>query len=183
MICILMIFLILSGLYESFILPFAVILSVPCGLMGSFIFARLFGLENNIYMQIGLIMLIGLLSKTAILMTEYAAERRRQGLSLEQAALEAAKARLRPILMTVLAMAFGMLPLMMSFGVGANGNRALSTGTVGGLIIGTIGLLFTVPVFFMFFQRLQEKVKPIPGVTDAEEDKKSADTKSMINSK
>ena len=116
-------------------------------------------------------------------MTEYAAERRRQGLSLEQAALEAAKARLRPILMTVLAMAFGMLPLMMSFGVGANGNRALSTGTVGGLIIGTIGLLFTVPVFFMFFQRLQEKVKPIPGVTDAEEDKKSADTKSMINSK
>lgn len=183
MICILMIFLILSGLYESFILPFAVILSVPCGLMGSFIFARLFGLENNIYMQIGLIMLIGLLSKTAILMTEYAAERRRQGLSLEQAALEAAKARLRPILMTVLAMAFGMLPLMMSFGVGANGNRALSTGTVGGLIIGTIGLLFTVPVFFMFFQRLQEKVKPIPGVTNPEEDKKSADIKSMINSK
>ena len=172
MICILMIFLILSGLYESFILPFAVILSVPCGLMGSFIFARLFGLENNIYMQIGLIMLIGLLSKTAILMTEYAAERRRQGLSLEQAALEAAKARLRPILMTVLAMAFGMLPLMMSFGVGANGNRALSTGTVGGLIIGTIGLLFTVPVFFMFFQRLQEKIKPIPGVTEKKENTK-----------
>lgn len=159
-ICILMIFLILSGLYESFILPFAVILSVPCGLMGSFVFARLFGLENNIYMQIGLIMLIGLLSKTAILMTEYAAERRRAGMSLEEAALEAAKARLRPILMTVLAMVFGMLPLMLSYGVGANGNRSLSTGTVGGLLIGTIGLLFTVPVFFVFFQRLQERVKP-----------------------
>ncbi len=160
-ICILMIFLILSALYESFILPFAVILSVPCGLMGSFIFARLFGLENNIYMQIGLIMLIGLLSKTAILMTEYAAERRRQGLSLEEAALDAAKARLRPILMTVLAMAFGMLPLMLSFGVGANGNRSLSTGTVGGLLIGTVGLLFTVPVFFIFFQKIQEKIKPL----------------------
>lgn len=167
-ICILMIFLILSGLYESFILPFAVILSVPCGLMGSFIFARLFGLENNIYMQIGLIMLIGLLSKTAILMTEYAAERRRMGMSLEEAALEAAKARLRPILMTVLAMAFGMLPLMLSYGVGANGNRSLSTGTVGGLLIGTIGLLFTVPVFFVYFQRLQEKIRPMPAAAEQE---------------
>ena len=180
-ICMLMIFLILSGLYESFILPFAVLLSVPCGLMGSFIFVRLFGLENNIYMQIGLIMLIGLLSKTAILMTEFAAERRRQGFSLEAAALEAAKARLRPILMTVLAMAFGMLPLMLSYGVGANGNRALSTGTVGGLIIGTVGLLFTVPVFFMFFQRLQEKIKPIPGVTTV--DNENEETESMSNLK
>lgn len=161
-ICILMIYLILSGLYESFLLPFAVILSVPCGLMGSFLFAKLFGLENNIYLQTGLIMLIGLLSKTAILLTEYAADRRRQGLSLTEAALEAAKARLRPILMTVLTMVFGLFPLMVSFGVGANGNRALSTGTVGGMVIGTLGLLFTVPAFFIVFQYLQEKVKPLP---------------------
>ena len=160
-ICILMIYLILSALYESFIIPFAVILSVPCGLMGTFLFAKMFGLENNIYLQTGLIMLIGLLAKTAILLTEYAAERRAAGMGLISAALSAAKARLRPILMTALTMIFGLLPLMVSSGVGANGNRSLGTGTVGGMVIGTLALLFIVPSLFVVFQYLQEKVRPV----------------------
>lgn len=160
-ICILMIYLILSALYESFIIPFAVILSVPCGLMGTFLFAKMFGLENNIYSQTGLIMLIGLLAKTAILLTEYAAERRAAGMGLISAALSAAKARLRPILMTALTMIFGLLPLMVSSGVGANGNRSLGTGTVGGMVIGTLALLFIVPSLFVVFQYLQEKVRPV----------------------
>lgn len=159
-ICVLLIYLILSALYESFILPLAVILSVPCGLMGSFLFAKLFGLENNIYLQTGLIMLIGLLSKTAILITEYAAERRAAGMTLKEAAINAAQARLRPVLMTALTMIFGMLPLMASTGVGANGNRSLGTGTVGGMLIGTLALLLLVPQFFIFFQKLQEKITP-----------------------
>ena len=124
-ICILMIYLILSALYESFLIPFAVILSVPFGLMGSFLFARMMGLENNIYLQTGLIMLIGLLAKTAILLTEYATERRAAGMSLTSAALSAAKVRLRPILMTALTMIFGLLPLVVATGVGANGNSSL----------------------------------------------------------
>lgn len=160
-ICILMIYLILSAFYESFIIPFAVILSVPCGLMGTFLFAKMFGLENNIYLQTGLIMLIGLLAKTAILLTEYAAERRAAGMGLISAALSAAKARLRPILMTALTMIFGLLPLMVSSGVGANGNRSLGTGTVGGMVIGTLALLFIVPSLFVVFQYLQEKVRPV----------------------
>ena len=121
-ICLLMVYLLLSALYESFFVPFAVLLSVPAGLMGSFLFAKLLGLENNIYLQTGLIMLIGLLAKTAILLTEYATERRRAGMSLTSAALIAAKDRLRPILMTALTMIFGMVPLMLASGVGANGN-------------------------------------------------------------
>ena len=160
-ICILMIYLILCALYESFVVPFAVILSVPCGLMGTFLFAKLFGLENNIYLQTGMIMLIGLLSKTAILVTEYAVERRYAGMSLTAAALYAARARLRPILMTVLTLIFGMFPLMVATGVGANGNRSLGTGVVGGMFIGTLALLFFVPVLFIVFQYLQEKIKPI----------------------
>ncbi|WP_300748749.1 efflux RND transporter permease subunit [uncultured Alistipes sp.] len=160
-ICILLIYLILSALYESFIIPFAVILSVPCGLMGSFLMAKLMGLENNIYLQTGIIMLIGLLSKTAILITEYAADRRRAGMSLTQAAVSAAKVRLRPILMTVLTCVFGMLPLMLSHGVGANGNSTLGSGVVGGMIVGTLALLFLVPTLFIVFQTLQEKVKPL----------------------
>lgn len=160
-ICILMIYLILSALYESFLIPFAVILSVPFGLMGTFLFAKVMGLENNIYLQTGLIMLIGLLAKTAILLTEYAAERRQAGMSLTSAALSAAKARLRPILMTALTMVFGLLPLMFSTGVGANGNSSLGTGTVGGMLIGTLALLFVVPSLFIVFQYLQEKVRPI----------------------
>ena len=160
-ICFLMIYLILSALYESFIIPFAVLLSVPCGLMGSFLFARMFGLENNIYLQTGLIMLIGLLAKTAILLTEYAAERRKAGMGLIASAVSAAKARLRPILMTALTMIFGLFPLMMSSGVGANGNRSLGTGVVGGMTIGTLALLFIVPTLFIAFQWLQERLRPI----------------------
>ena len=160
-ICILLIYLILSALYESFIIPFAVILSVPCGLMGSFLFAKLMGLENNIYLQTGLIMLIGLLAKTAILLTEYAGDRRRAGMTLTQAAVSAAKVRLRPILMTVLTMVFGMIPLVLAHGVGANGNSTLGTGVVGGMIIGTLALLFLVPTLFIVFQAIQEKIKPL----------------------
>lgn len=160
-ICILLIYLILSALYESFLVPFAVILSVPCGLMGSFLLAKIMGLENNIYLQTGLIMLIGLLSKTAILLTEYAADRRAAGMSLTQAAVSAAKVRLRPILMTVLTMVCGMIPLVLANGVGANGNSTLGAGVVGGMIVGTLALLFLVPTLFIVFQTLQEKVKPL----------------------
>lgn len=160
-ICILLIYLILAALYESFLIPFAVILSVPCGLMGSFLFAKIMGLENNIYLQTGLIMLIGLLAKTAILLTEYAGDRRRAGMSLTQAAVSAAKVRLRPILMTVLTMVFGMIPLVLAHGVGANGNSTLGTGVVGGMIVGTLALLFLVPTLFIVFQTLQEKIKPV----------------------
>lgn len=159
-ICIVFIYLILCALYESLMIPFAVILSVPFGLMGSFLFAALWGLENNIYMQIGLIMLIGLLAKTAILLTEYASERRRQGMSIATAAMSAAKARLRPILMTSLTMIFGMLPLMFSHGVGANGNISVGVGMVGGMLLGTAGLLFVVPSLFIIFQHLQERFLP-----------------------
>ena len=158
--CIVLIFLILSCLYESFLVPMAVILSVPCGLMGSFLFAWLFGLENNIYLQTGVIMLIGLLAKTAILITEYATERRRKGMGIIEAAYSAAQVRFRPILITVLTMIFGMLPLMFATGAGANGNSSLGTGVVGGMLIGTLALLFITPVFFIVFQYLQEKVRP-----------------------
>ena len=160
-ICLLFIYLILSALYESYLIPFAVILAVPCGLMGSFLFAKAMGLENNIYLQTGIIMLIGLLSKTAILITEYAADRRRAGMSLTQAAVSAAKARLRPVLMTVLTCVLGMLPLVFSTGAGANGNSTLGTGVIGGMIVGTLALLFLVPTLFIVFQTLQEKVKPL----------------------
>lgn len=138
----------------------AVILSVPCGLMGSFLFAKLFGLENNIYLQTGVIMLIGLLAKTAILITEFASERRRKGMGIIEAAYAAAQARFRPILMTVLTMIFGMLPLMFATGAGANGNSSLGTGVVGGMLIGTLALLFMVPVLFITFEYLQEKIRP-----------------------
>ncbi len=159
--CAILVFLILAGLYESLLLPLVVIISIPCGLMGSFLFAKLFGLENNIYLQTGLIMLIGLLAKTAILITEYAGERRKSGMTLKQAAVGAAKARLRPILMTALTMVFGMLPLMFASGVGANGNSTLGTGAVGGMIVGTLTLLFLVPALWMVFQKIQERFRPI----------------------
>jgi len=159
-VCIVFIYLILCALYESLMIPFAVILSVPFGLAGSFLFAKLWGLENNIYMQTGLIMLIGLLAKTAILLTEYASERRRQGMSITTAAMSAAKARLRPILMTSMTMVFGMLPLMFARGVGANGNISVGVGTVGGMLLGTAGLLFVVPSLFIVFQYLQERFLP-----------------------
>ena len=158
-ICVFLIYLILVCLYESFLIPWAVILSVPFGLMGSFLFAKLFGLENNIYLQTGVIMLIGLLAKTAILITEFAVERRRKGMGIIESAYIAAQVRLRPILMTVLTMIFGMLPLMFSTGAGANGNSSLGTGVVGGMAIGTLALLFVVPVFYIVFEYLQEKVR------------------------
>ncbi len=157
-ICIIFIYLILCALYESLFIPLAVILSVPFGLAGSFIFAHLWGLENNIYMQTGLIMLIGLLSKTAILLTEYASARRRQGMGIVAAALDAAAVRLRPILMTSLTMVFGLLPLALATGVGANGNRSLGVGAIGGMLIGTVALLFIVPCLFVIFQTIEERV-------------------------
>ncbi|MCM1176183.1 MAG: efflux RND transporter permease subunit [Clostridium sp.] len=157
-ICILFIYLILCALYESLFIPLAVILSVPFGLMGSFLFARIWGLENNIYLQTGLIMLIGLLSKTAILLTEYASERRRAGMSLSMSAIASAGIRLRPILMTALTMIFGLLPLMFATGVGANGNSTLGVGAVGGMLVGTIALLFVTPAFFITFQYIEERV-------------------------
>lgn len=159
-ICIIFVFLILCALYESIFVPLAVMLSVPFGLMGSFLFAKMWGLENNIYMQTGLIMLIGLLAKTAILLTEYASARRRQGMSIAQAAVSAAGVRLRPILMTALTMIIGLLPLVFASGAGANGNISLGVGTVGGMIVGTLALLFVVPTLFIVFQTLQEKLMP-----------------------
>lgn len=159
-ICIVFVYLILCALYESVFIPLAVMLSVPFGLMGSFLFARFFGIENNIYMQTGLIMLIGLLSKTAILLTEYASTRRKQGMTIAQAAVSAAGVRLRPILMTALTMIIGLLPLVFASGAGANGNRSLGVGAVGGMLVGTVALLFVVPVLFMVFQAIEERVMP-----------------------
>lgn len=159
-ICILFIYIILCSLYESLFIPLAVMLSIPFGLAGSFVFANIFGIENNVYMQTGLIMLIGLLAKTAILLTEYASERRRAGMSIAAAALSAATVRLRPILMTALTMIIGLLPLVVATGAGANGNISLGVGTVGGMLIGTIALLFVVPVLFIVFQHIEERVMP-----------------------
>ena len=170
-ICVVFIYLILCALYESLFVPLAVILSVPFGLAGSFLFAKMFGLENNIYLQTGLIMLIGLLAKTAILLTEYASERRRHGMTISQAAISAAQVRLRPILMTSLTMIFGMLPMMFATGVGANGNISIGVGTVGGMLIGTIALLFIVPVLFIVFQTLQERLMPARKLPQIDEKK------------
>jgi len=162
-ICAILIYLILGSLYNSWFTPFAVLLSVPFGLMGAFIMAyicsrfNLPGSDNNIYLQTGVIMLIGLLAKTAILITEFASERRAQGLSIVDAAFEACKERLRPILMTVVTMIAGMIPLIIEGGAGANGNRALAMGVVGGMTVGTIALLFVVPAFFIVFQGLHER--------------------------
>ena len=162
-ICAILIYLILASLYNSWFTPMAVLFSVPFGLMGAFVFAylgnllHLPGMDNNIYLQTGVIMLIGLLSKTAILITEFASERRAQGLSISEAAFEACKERLRPILMTVVAMIAGMVPLVIEGGAGANGNRALALGVIGGMTIGTIALLYVVPAFFIVFQRLHER--------------------------
>lgn len=160
-ICIFFVYLIMVALYESIFIPIAIILSIPFGLFGAFLFAWLFGIENNIYLQVGLIMLIGLLAKTAILLTEYATQCRNAGMQIKHAAIFAAKMRFRPILMTSLTMIFGMLPLMFTTGVGANGSRTIGTGVVGGMLIGTIGLLLIVPTLFVIFQTLQEKFKPI----------------------
>ncbi len=159
-ICITFVYLILCALYESLFIPLAVILSVPFGLAGSYLFTNTFGLTSDIYMQTGIIMLIGLLAKTAILLTEYASERRRQGMSITQSAITAAKVRLRPILMTSMTLIFGMLPLMFATGVGANGNISLGVGVVGGMLVGTIALIFIVPALFVIFQNIEEKLIP-----------------------
>ena len=157
-ICFVLIYLILCALYESYILPLAVLVSVPFGLWGSFLLARAFGAENNIYLQTGLIMLIGLLSKTAILITEYAITKRREGLGLAVSALGACKERFRPIMMTVLTMIFGLLPLLFATGAGANGNHTLGAGVIGGMTLGTLAMLFVVPAMFIVFQGFQEIV-------------------------
>ena len=157
LLAVMLIFFILASLYESFFVPFAVILAVPFGLTGSFLFTRIFGLENNIYLQTGVIMLIGLLAKTAILIVQYALERRRAGMSIAEAAYSAAVIRLRPILMTVMTMIFGLFPLLLASGAGAVGNKSLGVGVLGGMLIGTIALVYVVPVFFIAFQTLQEK--------------------------
>lgn len=159
--CLIFVYLLLSAQYESYILPLGVILSVPAGLMGSFIFAQFMGVENNIYMQIALIMLIGLLAKNAILITEFALDRRKTGMSVADAAISGAVSRLRPILMTSLAMVIGLLPLMFAHGVGANGNSTLGTGAIGGMLIGMICQIFIVPALFVLCQNVQEKIKPI----------------------
>ena len=159
--CLLFVYLLLSAQYESYIIPWGVILSIPFGLMGSFIFAKIFGITNNIYLQISLIMLIGLLAKNAILIIEFALERRRTGMSIVNAAIAGATARLRPILMTSLALIIGLLPMMFASGVGANGNRALGVGSIGGMLIGMILQIFIVPALFVAFQIIQEKITPI----------------------
>lgn len=159
--CLLFVYLLLSAQYESYLLPFAVIFSIPFGLMGAFIFADIFSISNNIYLQIALIMLIGLLAKNAILIVEFALERRMTGMSIVNAAIAGAAARLRPILMTSLAMVIGLLPMMFASGVGANGNRALGTGSVGGMLIGMVLQVLVVPALFVVFQKIQEKAKPI----------------------
>ncbi len=167
-ICAILIYLILASLYNSWFTPWAVLLSVPFGLMGAFVCAyigslyHLPGMDNNIYLQTGVIMLIGLLAKTAILITEFASERRAQGLSIPDAAFEACKERLRPILMTVVTMIAGMIPLVIEGGAGANGNRALALGVIGGMTVGTIALLFVVPAFFIVFQGLHERFQSAP---------------------
>ena len=162
MLVILFVYLLLSAQYGSYILPFSILLSLPIGLAGAFIFAQAFGISNNIYLQITLIMLVGLLAKNAILIVEFALDRRRQGMSIVQAAVKGAEARLRPILMTSFAFIFGLIPLMLSTGAGATGNRSIGTGAVGGMLIGTLCGVFVIPALFVVFQALQEKISGPP---------------------
>ena len=156
LLCVVFVYIVLCCLYESLLIPLAVMLSIPFGLTGSFIFANIFGLENNIYMQTGLIMLMGLVAKTAILLTEYASECRRRGMGIVEAAFEAAKIRLRPILMTAICMVVGMLPLCVATGAGANGEQSLGIPVVGGLLVGMSFLLVVTPIFFIIMQSIQE---------------------------
>ena len=158
----LFVYFILAAQYESFLIPFSVILSVPVGVFGAYIVTKLSGLENNVYFQIALIMLIGLLAKNAILIVEFALQRRRTGLSRMQAAFDGAKARLRPILMTSFAFIVGLMPLVFATGIGARGNNAIGTGAVGGLLIGTIFGVFVIPILYIFFQWIQDKMNKVP---------------------
>ena len=161
LLCFMFIYLILAAQYESYILPLAVLLSVPFGLAGCFLFTTLFGHANDIYMQISLIMLIGLLAKNAILIVQFALERRQTGMAISWSAVLGAAARLRPILMTSLAMIVGLLPLMFASGVGKNGNQTLGAAAVGGMLIGTLCQIFVVPALFVIFQSIQEKFRPM----------------------
>jgi hydrophobic/amphiphilic exporter-1 (mainly G- bacteria), HAE1 family len=170
LLCLVFVYFLLSAQYESYILPFAVLLSLPIGLAGTYLFARIAGIDSNIYLQISLIMLIGLLAKNAILIVEFALDRRRAGMDLVQAAIEGAEARLRPILMTSFAFVFGIMPLMFSTGAGALGNRSIGTGAVGGMFIGTVFGVFVIPVLFIIFQTLQEKITGVPKLPGAEDD-------------
>ena len=176
LVCILLIYMILASLYESFFIPLAVLLSVPFGLMGSFALSWLCGQENNIYLQTGVIMLIGLLAKTAILITEFAVEKRKQGMPIVEAALGACEDRLRPILMTVVTMIAGMIPLIIEGGAGANGNRALAIGVTGGMAVGTLALVFVVPAFYIIFQTLHERFQGEPEPVEVEDSSESRNT-------
>ena len=168
LLCFMFIYLILSAQYESYILPLAVILSVPFGLAGCFLFTMVFGHANDIYMQISLIMLIGLLAKNAILIVQFALERRQTGMAISWSAVLGAAARLRPILMTSLAMVIGLLPMMFASGVGKNGNQTLGAAAIGGMFIGTLCQIFVVPALFVIFQSLQEKLRPMKFEGDEE---------------
>ena len=158
LLCVVFVYFLLCAQYESYILPLAVLVSLPIGLAGVFIFDKIFSVDNNIYTQITLIMLIGLLAKNAILIVEFAIDRRRKGMSIVEAAIEGATARLRPILMTSFAFILGLLPLMLSTGVGAAGNKSIGTGAVGGMLVGTIFGIFVIPALFIIFQSLQERI-------------------------
>jgi len=160
-VCVFLIYLILAALYESLVIPLAVLLAVPAGLASSYGVSELFGLDNNIYLQTGVIMLIGLLSKTAILITEYAVDRHKGGMDIRTAAVEAASARLRPIIMTVATLVIGLIPLITSVnGVGGHGNFSLGLGTICGMMVGSVGLLFITPVLYTTYQKIQERIKP-----------------------
>ena len=180
--CLVFVYLILSAQYESYILPLAVILSIPFGLAGAFIFTDLFGHSNDIYMQIALIMLIGLLAKNAILIVQFALERRMTGMAIRYSAILGAGARLRPILMTSLAMIIGLLPLMFASGVGKNGNQTLGAAAVGGMLIGTLCQIFIVPALFAVFQWLQEKLRPLK-FEDEENEEAAAELEQYAHAK
>jgi HAE1 family hydrophobic/amphiphilic exporter-1 len=152
------VYFLLAAQYESFMLPLSIIFSLPIGIAGSFMFAKIMGVENNIYLQISLIMLIGLLAKNAILIVEFALQRRHRGMSITQSAIEGATARLRPILMTSFAFIFGLIPLVVGGGVGANGNRSIGVGAVGGMLVGTMIGILVIPAMYVVFQTLQEKI-------------------------
>jgi HAE1 family hydrophobic/amphiphilic exporter-1 len=161
MLSLIFVYFILAAQYESYILPLVVVISLPLGVMGAYLGQKLAGLENNIYFQIALIMLVGLLAKNAILIVEFAVQRRHHGETIVMSAINAAKARLRPILMTSFAFIFGLLPLIFATGIGAVGNRSIATGAAIGLLIGTFLGLIVIPVLYVIFQWLQEKVKPV----------------------
>jgi hydrophobic/amphiphilic exporter-1 (mainly G- bacteria), HAE1 family len=171
--CVVFVYFLLSALYESYIIPLAVLFSLPVGLFGTYLFAKIRGLDNNIYLQISVVMLIGLLAKNAILIVEYAVARRAKGMSIADAAIEGATARLRPILMTSLAFIFGLMPLMIATGVGAAGNRSIGTGAVGGMLVGTIFGVFVIPVLFIIFQTLQERISGKPKVLREQQPEKN----------